>query len=466
MKSKAYLIDMGTRMNMNMLPLASGLISSFAMADDVIKGEYDIDIQFIRRPIRELVNELKHPKIIGISLYVWNLKATLNYAKLIKALHPDVIIVAGGYSVPKDKERIKKFYLDNPYIDILVHGEGEITFSEILKSTIDNKDYSKIDGITYKGSSSGTGAEFVTTKKRGRIADLNQIPSPFLNGVFDMLINKYGSQITGTVWETNRGCPYSCSFCDWGYSDTNSIYKHDLNRLYEELKWISKNKIHWIFGADGNFGIFYKRDYQIAEWVSDLCKKTSCPKFFIINWLKNSHERIVNIAEILEKGGVTSNVTLSIQSLNSETLKAIKRKNIKSENYNQIKAELHKRKTPTVVELILGLPLESYETFVNGLEKIMTASLYNHFAIYICSILENTEMSKEYYREKYGIITKECPVGMSKTSFDTDFIETEEYIIGTATMPVDDWGKSYIYGYLATVLYNHRVCFYIMNYIK
>ena len=106
-----------------------------------------------------------------------------------------------------------------------------------------------------------------------RIQNLDDLPSLFLNGVFDQMIKQYGSGITGALWESNRGCPYSCTFCDWGNSDVSKVKKFDMDRLYQEINWISNNGFYYIFLADANFGIFRQRDLEIAGWIADLNQK-------------------------------------------------------------------------------------------------------------------------------------------------------------------------------------------------
>ena len=102
------------------------------------------------------------------------------------------------------------------------------------------------------------------TADRERISDLDIIPSPFLTGLFDAYADVPGTAVT---IETNRGCPYGCTFCDWGSATLSRIRKFDLQRVFDEIEWCAKTHMQGIGPADSNFGIF-ERDVGIAERVA------------------------------------------------------------------------------------------------------------------------------------------------------------------------------------------------------
>ena len=458
-----YIIDLGTGTNRNLLPLGAGYVSSYAQSIPQIKDNYNIHIRFLRQDPLVMVSGLQDPAVVAFSCYIWNFQATLHLARLIKEQFPKALIVLGGSSVPKRPERIKLFFDQYPFLDVLVQGEGECTFADILLSQIEGRALTTVNGIACRGPQEGQG--FAITPPRARIADLNVVPSPFLDGTFDVLMKECGPQVTGTVWETNRGCPFSCTFCDWGGADVVKISKFAEDRLVKELEWMSRNRIFYIYGADANFGIFYERDLGIARKLAQLCQETGFPKFLMINWTKNSHERIVAIADILRQGGVLTNVTLAVQSFHQETLKAIKRVNIKTESLLKLKAAFHDRNLSTYTEIILGLPEETYDVFVAGTNQAMTARLDDHFVIYLCTILENTEMSTPEYIQRYQIDIRTCQVAMTRRVFDKNIpVETEKIVVGTSAMPVDQWRRAYRAGYFIVVLYNFRVAFFVINY--
>lgn len=464
-RRNVYLIDLGTGTDRNLLPLSIGLIASYARSLPQLAQTCDFQLLFLRRSHDEMARDLERPFVVGLASYVWNARATLSLARAIKAAHPGALIVLGGYSVPKAPDRVAAFFSNHPWVDVLVHGEGEYTFADLLVRLLSDRDLAQVEGISFRGRDAEQG--FVTTARRGRIDSLDSIPSPFLNGIFDDLMARLGKYVTGAVWETNRGCPFSCTFCDWGNSDVSKVKKFDVDRLHAEIDWMSRNKIYYIYGADANFGIFYDRDLEIAGRIADRCEATGYPKYLMINWTKNSHERIVAIADRLAKGGVMTSVTLAMQSFHGATLDAIKRSNIKQNSLIGLKKAFHDRDLPTYTEIILGLPMEDYNTFRHGVEEAMTRRLSDHFVIYLCTLLENTEMATATYRLKYKLESRYCVIGMSRRQFDeSEEPEVEEFVVGTSTMPIWEWQKSYLFGYMTTALFNHRVAFFPMHYLQ
>ncbi len=384
----------------------------------------------------------------------------------LKAIFPEALIVIGGYSVPKLPHRITELFQKHPYIDVLVHDEGELAFAEFLRQHMDGRAYHKIQGLTFKTFDVQEG--FISNPRGARIECMDDLPSPFLNGTFDKLIKTYGSKITGVLWETNRGCPYSCTFCDWGNAAVNKIKSFSLERLREEIAWISDQKFYYMFLTDANFGIFVKRDMEIAGYIADCHVKNGFPHHVITNWPKNKGEDVVAIAERLAKGGVACNITMAIQSTNPETLKVVKRVNLAKGKIDKLKSMFHDRHIPTYVEVILGLPMETYETFSAGLNTILSNRLEDRFFMYLCQMLENTELASPESREKYQLETRHCRHTINNRQFDwnDEDIEYEEFVVGTSTMPINDWTKAYVLGYFLTVLYNHRAAVFPLIYLK
>ena len=334
-KKNIYLVDMASGSNMNLLPLAICMIGSYSLDQPEIKENFNLEYRFLRQSGETLVNSMENPAIVGFSCYVWNYRGSLSAASVVKKRFPNALIVLGGFSVPKIPLRITQLFNEHPYVDILVHGEGEITFANLLRQHIGDRQYHEIPGLTHKTPDVSEG--FISNPKALRINNLDELPSPFLNGDFDEMIKKYGSKITGALWETNRGCPYKCTFCDWGNSDVNKIKIYSMERLYEEINWISKNEFYYMFISDANFGIFKDRDMEIARYIADCHTNNGFPHHVITNWAKNKAKNVVKIAERLARSGVANNITMGIQSTNPETLKVIKRRNLEQGKIDQFK---------------------------------------------------------------------------------------------------------------------------------
>ena len=81
---------------------------------------------------------------------------------------------------------------------------------------------------------------YQNNKNLPRLRDFENVPSPYLTGVFDELIKENPKERWLASWETNRGCPFSCAFCDWGSATASKVSRMHLDRIYKELDWFSK----------------------------------------------------------------------------------------------------------------------------------------------------------------------------------------------------------------------------------
>lgn len=461
LRKNVYLNQFNSASARNLIPLACGLITAHAKSISKILEHYNLELEILRDKPEFIVERYNDPYILAYSCYFWNINQSIEVAKLAKQKFPNAIIVFGGPAVPLREEEIKDFFEKNQFIDILVGGEGEQVFSDILLALVNNKYPSGVEGIAYRDKSGNT----IIKESRHYIKDVSILPSPYLDGTFDELLQRYGTLLTGVVLETNRGCPFTCSFCFWGGPDSK-ISQFSLERVYKELDWISKNKISYIFGADANFGIL-KRDIDIAKYLGNLCNTTGFPKILVINWTKNATDKIFDIVDVLNEYGVTFMLTTSVQSHNPATLAAIKRQNIKIESFQKILDEAAKRNFHTYSEIILGLPLETYDSFKKGIVKTMTPNINYHFNIYNCILISGTEMSQPEYVKRYDIKTRKCELHFGKTVDRDAYVrEYQNIVVSTSTMPIQDWRKSYSFGYFAKAIYGFRLVFFIFLYLK
>lgn len=459
-----YINQFNTATDRNLLPLAAGLISSYSRAQPEIAQACRIEIKMLREPPSHTVAAYEDPAVLAFSCYIWNYKHSLEVARLAKIRFPRACIIVGGPSIPRKPGTLQAFFSKYPFIDITVHGEGEITFAELLKTLIAGNDLAAVSGLSFRSATDNR--LYVKNADRPRITALDMLPSPFLDGTFNELLYRYRDVVTGTTWETNRGCPFSCTFCDWGQATQAKVTTYGADRLYKELDWISANKIFYVYAADANFGI-KKRDIDIARYMGRLKIESGFPGYFMINWMKNSHQKTIEIADTLRDAGIGCQVTLSMQSFDEVTLSAIKRSNIDLDTFRSLKAEYNHRNISTYSELLLGLSGETYNSFCAGVIRAISPFPKDHFNIYLCRILENAEMSDPEYRNTYGLETRWCEVAMARrTNKNATVYEEEEIIVSTSTMDQAAWRRAFSFGYLLSTLYNLRVAHVVVNYLR
>lgn len=431
----------------NYLPYSIACLQSYAR-QRLSPGKFDfLPMIYKRIPVSEIVDRLEGADVIGFSSYVWNARISLEAARRIKRLHPDRLVIFGGPHVPDHAEN---FLRDNPFIDLVVHNEGEKTFVELL-NRLPGRDWSGIRGISYIDAA----GNFVRAAPVERMRDLEELPSPFLNGIFDDLIASNPEEQWIGLWETNRGCPFQCTFCDWGSATAGKVTKFEFDRLRGELDWFAKREVKYIFVCDANFGI-QKRDVEIAEAVAEIRERTGFPHGFSVQNTKNATERAYQTQKILSDAKLNKGVALSMQSLDPTTLKNIKRDNISLETYFELARRFTADKVETYSDIILGLPGETYDTFRNGVDKLIRLGQHNRVQFNNLTILPNAEMGNPEYLKKFGMVTVQSEIiniHGTREEMPDDVPEVQDLVISTYSLPPEEWRKTRVFGWMAAFLH-------------
>lgn len=420
------------------------MLWSYCKTNKIIEKNYKLsDILFVRDEIDKFVENIHNPTVIGFSCFVWNWAFNNEVAKIVKEKHPDCLIIYGGQHQPS-VERLKHeqdFFKENPYVDIIVHGEGELTFEEILLENLKDKNWDSIAGITYQTKD----YKFKTTPTRKRIENIDVMPSPYLDGVMDKLVEEWKDKyiFTASV-ETVRGCPYRCTYCEIGSLYFQKLRPQSFDKMHKEFEWMAKNKVEYIDNADSNFGLYKDRDTKIVDLLVDLKKKHGFPLIFRNDWAKDKGADLIPIAQKLKDADMAKGLTMALQSLNPDTLKAIMRKNIINDNMEEFINKCNDIDLPLYAELIVGLPEETLDSFKSGVYKLIEMGLHNYSGIYPLSILPNTPFGDPTYIEKYKIkYTKTKALYYHITESEIDESEEENIVIETSTMTFDDILKAH-----------------------
>lgn len=404
-------------------PLALGMIVAFAKAYDGgrLNEHYVFHPDWLIRPakVRALT---QRPGIFLFSNYNWSHRHNFTVSKKVKQLSPWSLTVHGGPNTPKYEADSEAYFRANPDVDITVRGEGERAVAEVLSALVDRvgdgpPDLSvlrDVPGISYRN-----GEQVVRTPDRERIVDLDAIPSPILTGLFD----DYEGTELGIV-ETNRGCPYSCTFCDWGSAIGSRIRQFSIERVFAELEWCASHQVAGIMCADANFGIF-ERDVLIAEKVAELKEKYGYPNGFSVSAAKNSTKHTKRIIEILADSGVMSKGSIGVQSTDPQTLRTVGRSNIKLEKYDELTTEFRRAGLPLWADLMFGLPGQTVASFQNDLQGCINRGVFPR--MFMTELLVNSPMNEPAYREKHRIRTEASPDGSRQLVVATATFSREDY---------------------------------------
>lgn len=374
------------------VPLEIGYIKSYALSQ--LPGEIDIQLYRTFESLYKAI-QTKEPDIIGCAWYAWNQSLTTNALTYIKSKFPNIITVVGGANVPDEKERCLKDFREYPCIDIMIPNEGEIPFVSLLKVFIQGGREvvfkTAIDGVFYLSDSQ---EQVVTGKSVPLTEDINIFPSPYLNGCLDGFLESGRLPII----QTSRGCPYRCTYCVSGKDSLNRVRCFNVERVKAEINYIETNsKSRMLRFTDENLG-FVPRDLEIIRFIADKRVKTGYPAALSMYTDKHVNDRIKEIVRLL-RDLIPMNV--SIQSLTPSVLKNINRKNISIDRIREVVNWAHAHGINATTEIIFGLPGETYESFMEVINKLVELRL-DSVAFGTLLMLKETEINTPKSINEYG----------------------------------------------------------------
>lgn len=438
MKKRAYIVHL-QRLEMPSptvyVPYVYGILRSYAEQHPDLREAWTFGPPVWRmQSVAEMLARLETPDLVGFSVYVWNFENSLRLARAVKERWPSCRVVFGGPHVSSEPSGFFEAY---PFVDACVHGEGEQPLRDLLRELLaDSPDLGRVRGISY-----GVDGCQVFTPPADRLLSLDA-PGPYQSGCFDGFMDEIRAlsdempvQVLASL-ETTRGCPYACTFCDWGMSTMSKIRQHPVARVRAELDWIAAQGIRTVILNDSNFGIF-ERDVDIMHHLADLKRRTGFPQaFYPLGFAKNNKERAFRINQIIRDEGFDPsgyNVNFSLQSMSPDALQAIGRQNIKLREARDLYARAGYSLSP---DLILPLPGETLASFKEGYAELASWPEVQRIRIYPCTILPNAPMAKPVYREQWGLVTRvsalEPQAGLRVAG---DAVEERiETVVATSTM--------------------------------
>jgi len=451
-------------------PYSTGLLEAHARQHLTRPAEYRFLLPLFQRlPLDEAARYLAEADVLGLSLYVWNFRYSMELARRYRELRPDGLVIVGGPHVPDHAahaphlpdgqppmitvgpvtDRTEAFLFEHPYCDAAVHGEGERVFTWILEH---RPNWREAPSISFLDE-----GRIRRTPRLERLKTLDDIPSPYLTGTFDALMAANPDHSWIAMWETNRGCPFSCTFCDWGSAVAAKVHRWADQRLFAEVDWFAAHQIEFVFCADANFGIL-PRDVEIARHVSDVKARSGYPAALSVQSTKNAEHRSFEVQKILSDAGLNKGVVVSMQSLDPQTLKAIKRDNISLEGFQNVQRRFSEAGVETMSDLILGLPGETYQSFASGVARLVELGQHNRIQFNNLSILPNAEMGDPTYQRRHAMeIIRSRIINIHGEKQDGPIDEYQELVVATGTMPREDWVRTRTLAWMAGLLHFDKV---------
>jgi radical SAM superfamily enzyme YgiQ (UPF0313 family) len=444
------------------LPLATGLLRAYAERDPLIKEHYTFSpFLYHIDSVANILKAYEQPvDVAAFSTAVWNEQLNLAVAAEVKQRWPDCLIIFGGLQVP---DQAMDYLTHYKFIDIAIRRAGEVPFANVLRRYASSREFEDIPQITWRERA---GAPIYAVADEKFVKDLDDLPSPALDGLFDYLLPLNGVDVDFSyVLETNRGCMYRCSFCEYGLGQHKLSY-YEMDRVFGEIEWAGRNKIGYLLGADANFAIL-PRDMEIAKYLVATKKKYGYPDKFRVNYAKNTGDKVYNVGLLLHEADMTKSITLARQSNDAQVLKNIQRENIKMSTYQELQTRFNDVGVPTYSEFIVGLPGETYEGWKRGLDDCVAAGMKNQLLVYPLMALPNTDMGREWYQKQHGIQTRRLEAAeVHGTRRAPDMVaEYETIVVETSTMSLEEWRQTVMFSWIFGALHGLKLGYFIMIYL-
>lgn len=347
------------------------------------------------------------PGIIGFSNYIWNGRLSVEFARAIKKASPDTVVVFGGPNYPVDPAEQERQLREHPEVDFTIIKEGELAFAVLVEALQEDGydvEKTKRRELASVHSMGADGTPHLTTNI-DRIRDLAEIPSPYATGRMD----EFFDGMLLPIVQTNRGCPFSCTFCVEGVKYYNKVYRNGAEKVRSELDYIGRKMAKLrktggrndLFIANSNFGM-YREDIDTCQELARTRKRFGWPEYINVATGKNQKERVLAVSKMVD-GAIR--LSGSVQSLDPDVLDNIKRSNISADGLMELALAADEIGANSYSEIILGLPGDSRKAHFRTVRTVMDAGFTNLY-LFQLMLLPGTDMDTPETKRQFGMVTR------------------------------------------------------------
>ena len=333
--------------------------------------------------------------MVCFSCYIWNVEQTKRLAADLKKAKPEMLICIGG---PEVTYRGPQFAQENPWADFIICGEGEYSFYRLCQVLHErNRLFHTVPGLIYRNE------EKIYVNAQIEPMDFNKLPFPY-----SMLECEPDKVV---YYESTRGCPFRCSYCL--SSIDKSIRALDMDRVKADLGYFLFKKVMQVKFIDRTFNYDRERAYELFKYIIDNDNGITNFHFEICGDLLDA--KTLKLLASARKG--LFQMEIGIQSTNPQTLAAVNRKeNVYPLLYN-VERLIELGNIHTHVDLIAGLPYETYEIFERSFNKVYALQA-DALQLGFLKVLAGTKIAEE--AERHGIVHRSyAPYEVISTDYIT-----------------------------------------------
>lgn len=357
----------------------SSIMAKFKNSDFInIELEiYEIDKYFEYSPLKvesrifddfkkKYLNKINDYSFIAISVYIWSEELSNGLINILKKVFNGKIIL-GGYVITALSE--KQLYNNFPNVDYYVQGYAEKSLEKIFKNETKNNILNEI------------------------ITD-NDLVSVYLSDTLPL-------NTKSIYWESKRGCPYHCDFCEWGNAGNRNVIRLNDTRIDNEIKLFKQNKIKKINVLDATF-ILDERDIVTLEKLMEI---KNCLFNFQVNFDKIKNGLKDKLLSICEDNKDRIVLEFGLQTIHKEEMEVLRRKN-DIEHIKSVMKTLNRLNIQYEISIIFGIPGQTFKSFLktisfleeNGCKKYYAYPLRLPYNSIIKQNMEKLKIKEEYHQ--------------------------------------------------------------------
>lgn len=342
----------------------------------------------INQHMEDILQEiyLKSCDVIGFSCYIWNIELIKKIVSSLKKLKPDLMILLGG---PEVSHEPYQFMVENEGVDLILMGDGEDRLPKLIHTISNYDDYSEFPGLVFRAK----GDIFINEMPCENKDKLLKLPDPYtIEDEFHPEKIYY--------YETSRGCPYQCSFCLSG--SQNKLCYLPMHQLKKLLLLLISKKVKQVKLVDRTFNSDSRRAYEIFDFLIRNDNGYTNFHFEIGGELIN--DELMSVLQMVSPG--LFQFEIGVQSTNEETLREINRNPRQEKLMNNIRKLIELKTIHIHVDLIAGLPYESYFQFRDSFNSIFDLKA-DMLQLGFLKLIKGSEIKRRH--QEYGYIFMEHP---------------------------------------------------------
>lgn len=438
------------------MPYAVACIAAFVRSRNA-----DVRFKIFKYPERliEALQNSPAPDVIGFSNYIWNSELSLGIARIIRAELPGVVIVFGGphYSLADDERAA--FLRDHPYVDFYVAGEGETPFAELLRE-LKHAGFrvGDVHGRVPSVHSIDAHGRVHLPPLQERMRGVEALAAPYGLGLLD----EFFDGVLVPVVQTNRGCPFSCTFCTEGTRYYTKITSNPVAAVRAELHYMGA-KMRDVVAAggrneliitDSNFGM-YAQDAEVCAAIGECQDAYGWPKYVYATTGKNRRERV--LASIARTRGAIQ-LTGSVQSMDATVLGNVQRRNIDVKALVDQALQARTTGADSYSDVILGLPGDSVEAHTASVRALLDAG-FGSLTMFQLSLLPGSELATPEQRRRFQMVTKfrvipRCFGHYHVLGHELCVAEIDEICTGLDTLDFEEYVECRLLDFFVALLHN------------